>query len=419
MLIGIPKEILAEEKRVAALPRTVGKYIDLGFDVAVESSAGEGIFISDDEYEFAGAKLIPDAESLFAESDVILKVNQPVLNQRVLKHEVDMLRHNSTLIACFHPAVSESHETIRRLRDKNITAFTMAHIPRISRAQKMNASSSMGVVTGYKAVIMAANQMPRFVPLIGTANGAIRQAQFLIIGAGAVGLQAIATAKHLGGVVKALDIRGNACIDAKRIGAEVIEFYVPQEYTIENEGHVKPLEDWCLEIEQSIISPHLEEADVVILSAHVPDEVAPILVTEQMISTMKPGSVIMDISVDQGGNCEVTEPGRVIQRLGVYVFGIQDIPKTMAMDASLLYTENLYYFVENLFKNGVEKIDLKDEIAITALLTKGGKILRRGTLEPLGRAKHCRSDSILGCLQENQRNREGMYSFDINSPLKK
>jgi len=145
------------------------------------------------------------------------------------------------------------------------------------------------------------------------------------------------------------------------------------------------LEDEWLEIEQSIISPHLEEADVVILSAHVPGQIAPIVVTEQMISTMKPGSVIMDISVDQGGNCEVTEPGRIIQRLGVYVFGIQDIPKTMAMDASLLYTENLYYFVENLFKNGVEKIDLKDEIAITALLTKGGKILRRGTLQPLGR----------------------------------
>ena len=187
MLIGIPKEVFAEEKRVAALPRTVGKYIDLGFDVAVESSAGESIFISDDEYQFAGARLIPDAEELFAESNVILKVNQPSFNQRIGKHEVNMLRNNSTLIAFFNPAASESNEIIRRLRDKNITAFTMANIPRISRAKKMNVLSSMSVVTGYKAVIMAANQMPRFVPMIGTASGTIKPAQFLVIGAGAIG----------------------------------------------------------------------------------------------------------------------------------------------------------------------------------------------------------------------------------------
>jgi len=198
MLIGIPKEILHEEKRVAALPRTVGKYINLGFDVAVESSAGESIFISDDEYEFAGARLIPDAENLFAESDVILKVNQPAFNEHIEKHEVNMLRDDSTLIAFFYPTANESHEIIKRLRDKNITAFTMANIPRSSRAQKMNTLSSMSVVAGYKAVIMAANQMPRFVPMIVTANGKIKPAQFLVIGTGAVGLQAIATAKRRG-----------------------------------------------------------------------------------------------------------------------------------------------------------------------------------------------------------------------------
>jgi len=380
-LIGIPKEILAEEKRVAAIPRTVGKYIDLGFDVAIESSAGEGIFISDDEYEFAGAKLFPDVESLFAESDVILKVNPPVFNERLEKHEVNMLRNESILITFLHPAAPENHDVIKRLRDKNITAFTMDGVPRISRAQRMDALYSMGAVTGYKAVIMAANQMPRFVPMIGTANGTIKPAQFLIIGAGAVGLQAIATAKGLGGVVKALDIRESACIEANSIGAEVVEFYVPQEFTAENDGHTRPLEDEWLEIEQSIISPHLEDADAVILSAHLPHQIAPILVTEQMISTMKPGSVIMDISVDQGGNCEVSEPGRIIQRLGVYVFGIQNIPGMMAIDASWLYSENICHFVENLFKNSVGKIDLKDEIAKNSLVTDGGKILHRLTLE--------------------------------------
>lgn len=383
MLIGIPKEILAKEKRVAALPRTVGKYIDLGFDVGIESSAGEGIFISDDEYEFAGAKVFPDAEPLFAESDLILKVNQPVFNERTGKHEVNMLRNDSMLIAFFHPAASENHEMLRRLLDKDVTAFTMTHIPRISRAQKMDALSSMSAVTGYKAVIMAANQMPRFIPMIGTANGKIKPAQFLVIGTGSVGLQAIATAKKLGGVVKALDIRKSACSEAKSIGAEVIDFYVPQEFTAENGSHARSLEDEWLEIEQSIINPHLGDADVVILSAHLPGAVAPILITERMIFTMRPGSVIMDISVDHGGNCEVTEPGQIIQRLGVYVCGIQNIPGMMAMDASSLYAENIYYFVENLFKKGVGKIDLQDEIVKSCLVTNDRKILHRLTLKSL------------------------------------
>jgi NAD(P) transhydrogenase subunit alpha len=383
MLIGIPKEIMAEEKRVAAIPRTIGKYIDLGFDVGIESSAGEGIFISDDEYEFAGAKLFPDAETLFAESDIILKVNQPVLNERMGKHEVNMLRDEGILIGFFHPAAPENHEMLRRLLDKNVTAFTMSYIPRISRAQKMDVLSSMSTVTGYKAVIMAANQMPRFIPMIGTANGKIRPAQFLVIGTGAVGLQAIATAKQLGGIVMALDIRESACIEAKNIGAEVIAFYVPQDLRADNESHARSLEGDWLEIEKNIISFHLEDADVVILSAHVPGEVAPILITEQMISTMRPGSVIIDISVDQGGNCEVTKCGQIIQRLGVYVCGIQNIPGMMAMDASSLYAENIYYFIENLFKNGVGKIDLKDEIVKSCLITDGGKILDQLTLKAL------------------------------------
>jgi NAD(P) transhydrogenase subunit alpha len=383
LLIGIPKEILTAEKRVAAIPRTIGKYIELGFNVAVESSAGEGIFISDDEYEFAGAKLISNAVSLFAESDIILKVNQPAFNERIQKHEVNMFRNGSILISFLQPALPKNHEIIRELKNKNVTAITLNSIPSISRARKMDASYSMNVITGYKAVIMAANQMPRFVPMVGTANVTIEPAQFLVIGTGAVGLQAIATAKQLGGVVKALDIRENARLEAESLGAEVIQFYPPQELVVGKEGYAKSIDGEWLEIEQSVIGPHLEYADVVILSAHVPGEVVPILVTEQMISTMKPGSVIMDISFGNGNNCEVTEPGQIIQRLGVYVCGIKNIPRMMAMDASSLYAENMYYFVENLFKNGVGKIDLKDEIVKSCLVTHGGKTLNPLTLKAL------------------------------------
>lgn len=383
MLIGIPKEVLPEEKRVAATPETVRKYINLGFDVAVESAAGEGILISDNDYQNAGARLIFDVESLFAESDLILKVKQPVFSEKLEKHEVNMLRNDSILITFLHPAAPDNHEMIKRLRDKNITAFTMDGIPRISRAQRMDALTSMSTVTGYKAVLMAADQLPKFVPMIGTAIGTIRPAQFLIVGAGVVGLQAIATARRLGGVVKALEIRKNACVEAESIGAKAVEFDIPQELAVGQGGYAKSLKNEWLEIEQRIISRHLEAVDVLILSALVPGEIAPILVTEQMVATMKPGSVIMDISIDQGGNCEITEPGKFIQRLGVHVCGVQNIPGRMAVHASWLYANNLYYFVENLFKNGLDKLDLKDEIVKGSLVTHKSTLHHEGALRAM------------------------------------
>jgi len=383
MLIGIPKEILPEEKRVAATPETVRKYIDLGFEVAVESSAGKGVLISDDDYADGGATVISDAERLFAQADIILKVKQPILNERLGKHEVDMLRDDSILITFLHPAAPESHDIVKRLRDKNITAFTMDGIPRISRAQRMDALSSMSTVTGYKSVIMAANQLPTFIPMIGTAIGTIKPAKFLVIGAGVVGLQAIATAKRLGGVVKAFDIRKDACTQADSLGAKVIEFDIPQELAVGEGGYAKALEDEWLEIEHRLIGPHLEDADGVILSALVPGEVAPVLVTEKMVANMKPGSVIMDVSVDQGGNCKITEPGRFVQRLGVNICGIQNIPGRMAVHASWLYANNMYYYVENLFKTGVGKLDLEDEIVKSSLVTHRSSIHHQGALKAM------------------------------------
>jgi H+-translocating NAD(P) transhydrogenase subunit alpha len=383
MQIGIPKEILSEEKRVAAIPQTVKKYKDMGFDVAVQASAGEGIMISDEEYSDAGARIVSNPESLFAESDIILKVKQPVFNEAVKKHEVDMLRNGSTLVTFLHPAAPENHQMIMKLREKNITAFTMDGIPRISRAQRMDALSSMSAVTGYKAVIMAADHLPKFIPMIGTAIGTVKPAQFLVIGTGVVGLQAIATAKRLGGIVKALDIRRNACTEAESLGAKIVDFDIPQELAIGNGGYAKSLEKDWLEIERKIIAPPLQEADVVILSALVPGEVAPVLVTKHMVSQMKPGAVIMDISIDQGGNCEVTVPGRFDEYLGVHVCGIQNIPGRMAVHASWLYANNMFYYIENLFKNGKNEPDLKDEIAACSLVTHRCSIHHEGTLKAM------------------------------------
>ena len=384
MLIGIPKEIMPEEKRVAATPETVRKYIELGFDVAVEASAGKGIQIEDDEYAMAGARIVSNPELLYADSDIILKVKQPVFNECIDKHEVNMLRYDSILITFLHPAAPENHDVVRRLRDKNITALTMDGIPRISRAQRMDALSSMSTVTGYKSVIMAANHLQTFIPMIGTAIGTTKPARFLIIGTGVVGLQAIATAKRLGGVVKAMDIRKDACIEAESLGAKIVEFDIPQEMAVGQGGYAKALEDEWLEVERSVITPHLEESDVVILSALVPGEVAPKLVTETMVSGMKPGAVIMDVSVDQGGNCEVTEPGKFSQRLGVYICGIQNIPGRMAVHASWLYATNMYYYVAHLFKNGLDELNLDDEIIQRSMVTHQSVIHHEGARKAMG-----------------------------------
>ena len=384
MLIGIPKEILSEEKRVAATPETVQKYINMGFNVAVESSAGEGVWRSDEEYENSGASIISDTEKLFAQSDVILKVKQPVFNETVGKHEVDMMRNDSTLITFLHPAAPVNHDMIKMLRNKNIIAFTMDGIPRISRAQRMDALSSMSTVTGYKSVLIAANQMPKFVPMIGTAIGTVKPARFLIVGAGVVGLQAIATAKRLGGIVKAMDIREEACKEAESLGAKVVEFDIPQELAVGESGYAKALQTEWLEIERKVLEPYVEDADIVILSALVPGEVAPKLITEEMVSKMKQGSVIMDISIDQGGNCAVTEPGQFAQKNGIYVCGIQNIPGRMPVHSSWLYANNMYYYVENLFKKGLDTFDLDDDIVKQSLVTYQGKIVFEGAIKAMG-----------------------------------
>ncbi|MBI5896667.1 MAG: NAD(P) transhydrogenase subunit alpha [Desulfobacterales bacterium] len=384
MLIAIPKEMLPEEKRVAANPETVRKYIALGFTVEVEKGAGEGVLIADDDYRKAGATIASDVEAMLAVADLVLKVKQPVFNDQKKKHEVEMLRKNSILITFLHPAAPDSHEMVRNLQRKNITALTMDSIPRISRAQRMDALSSMSAVTGYKSVIMAADRLPKFIPMIGTAIGTIKPARFLVIGTGVVGLQAIATAKRLGGVVKVLDIRKNACVEAESLGGKVIPFDIPQELAVGGGGYAKSLNREWLEKERGLVAGHLADADVVILSALVPGEIAPILITREMFAGMTPGSIVIDVSVDQGGNCEATVPGQFVETHGVQICGIQNIPGRMAIHASWLYANNLYYYVENLFKKGNGQLDLDDEIVKNSLVTYQSKIVHVGALKAMG-----------------------------------
>ncbi|MCK5164464.1 MAG: NAD(P) transhydrogenase subunit alpha [Desulfobacula sp.] len=388
MLIGIPKEIMYKENRVAALPETIEKFIKLGFEVLVETKAGAGAFTNDEEYQKAGAKIADNAIEVFDKSDVILKVKEPMYNDQFNKHEIDMLKENQILITFLHPAAPSNHEDVKKMQNKNITAFTMDGIPRISRAQRMDPLTSMSAITGYKAIIIAAANFPKFIPMIGTSIGMIKPANILVVGAGVVGLQAIATGKRLGGIVKAVDIRPDAKKEAESLGVKVVGFDAPSELVIGEGGYARALPEEWLEKERQALAPLVAASDIIVLSALVPGEVAQHLITKEMVETMKPGSVIIDVSIDQGGNCALTDPGKELIHNGVYICGIKNIPGSLPVHSSWLYANNLYYFVENLFKNGADDFDMTDEIIKDSLVTHKGELYHEGTLKAMGQNNH-------------------------------
>lgn len=385
MIIGIPKEILEREHRVAALPDEVAGYVSMGFQVLVQAGAGEGALHGDSEYAAAGATIVPGAKDVFDRADVILKVKQPHFNAEVGMHEADMLREGTTIITFLHPAAPDNHDIIRKLRDRGITSFTMDGIPRISRAQGMDALTSMSTVTGYKSVIMAAAALPRFIPVMGTAIGTTKPADFLIVGAGVVGLQAIATAKRLGGIVRAVDIRHAAREEAASLGAKVVGYEVPDEIALGEGGYAGALPAEWLEKEREHLRHLVSEADVIILSALVPGEVAPTLITEDMVRSMRPGSVIVDVSVDQGGNCAATVHGQEAKVGSVTVMGYLNIPGSVPVHASWLYSKNMLAFVRTLFKGGSTTPDWDDEIVRHTLVTRDHEILHAGALHAMSK----------------------------------
>jgi H+-translocating NAD(P) transhydrogenase subunit alpha len=388
MLIGIPKEIMYKENRVAALPETVEKFIKLGFNVLVETKAGTGAFTNDEEYEKAGAEIAADAAEVFDRSDIILKVKEPLFNDKFNKHEIDMLKENQILITFLHPAAPSNHGDVKKLQSRNITAFTMDGIPRISKAQRMDPLTSMSAITGYKAIIIAAANFPKFIPMIGTSIGMIKPANILVVGTGVVGLQAIATGKRLGGVVKAVDIRPDAKKEAESLGVKVVGFDAPPELVVGEGGYAKALPEEWIEKEREALVPLVAESDIIVLSALVPGEVAQELITKEMVETMKSGSVIIDVSIDQGGNCALTDPGKELIHNGVYICGTKNIPGSLPVHSSWLYANNLYYFVENLFKNWINEFDMTDEIVRGALVTHKGELYHEGTLKAMGHYNH-------------------------------
>lgn len=384
MIIGIPKEIMEGERRVAAIPETVAKLINDGASVLVEKSAGEGAYYSDDAYAAAGAKIIDDVAELYAKSDLILKVKEPLFNKDKNCSEIELMHKGQYLITFIHPASPVNHSMVKEMAAKGVISLTLDGIPRISRAQNMDALTSMSTCAGYKGMLLAANDLAKFMPQIFCAVGMIKPVNVFVIGTGVGGLQAIATAKRLGAVVYAADIRPDAVEQAKSLGAKIVDTGVPAEIAIGEGGYAKALtEEWLIK-ERAALKETVVNSDIVFCSALVPGKIAPILLTEDMVKSMKPGSVIVDISIDQGGNCAVTTPGKKDTKHGVIIEGIKNIPGMLPTSSTWMFANNVYNFVKFLTKDGKIQLDMNDEIVQKTLTTIDGKIVHAGAKEAMG-----------------------------------
>ena len=384
MIIGIPKEIMHDEARVAATPETVGKFVNDGFEVLVERSAGDGALYHDEDYVKAGATIVDDPQEIYDRAEMILKVKEPLFNEQKGKHEVDMMHKGQYLITFIHPASPVNHEMVKQLTSRGVTAITLDGIPRISRAQNMDALTSMSTCAGYKGILMAANLMTTFVPQMFTAVGQIKPAKVMVIGVGVAGLQALATAKRLGAITYAADIRPMAVENAGSLGAKVVDTTVPAELAIAEGGYANRLPDEVLVREQEALKETIQEMDIVFCSALIPGKIAPIIITEEMVKGMKKGSVIVDISIDQGGNCALTPKGGIEKKYGVTLMGVKNIPGLLPTSSTWMFANNLYNLVKYLVKDGHVVLDRSDEVVQKSLVCIDGQLVHAGAKEAMG-----------------------------------
>ena len=384
MIIGIPKEIMHDEARVAATPETVSKFVNDGFEVLVERSAGDGALYHDEDYVKAGATIVDEPQVIFDRAEMILKVKEPLFNEQKGKHEVDMMHKGQYLITFIHPASPVNHEMVKLLTARGVTAITLDGIPRISRAQNMDALTSMSTCAGYKGILMAANLMTTFVPQMFTAVGQIKPAKVMVIGVGVAGLQALATAKRLGAITYAADIRPMAVENAGSLGAKVVDTTVPAELAIAEGGYANRLPDDVLVREQEALKETIQDMDIVFCSALIPGKIAPIIITEEMVKGMKKGSVIVDISIDQGGNCALTPKGGIEKKYGVTLMGVKNIPGLLPTSSTWMFANNLYNLVKYLVKDGHVVLDRSDEVVQKSLVCIDGQLVHAGAKEAMG-----------------------------------
>jgi NAD(P) transhydrogenase subunit alpha len=370
MRIAVAKEIEVCERRVALIPDTVARLVKQGVEVWVETGAGERAFFTDAAYEAAGAKIIADSDTLWSQADILLKVSPPQEREDG-RFETDLLREGSVLIGFINPLGNPS--LAQRLAERKVTAISMELIPRTTRAQSMDALSSQASIAGYKAVLIGAATLPKYFPMLTTAAGTIAPAKVFVMGAGVAGLQAIATARRLGAVVEAFDIRPAVKEEVQSLGAKFVEVKLEEETTAAG-GYAKEISADSRQRTQEVVTEHIKNADVVITTAQVPGKKAPLLVTEEMVKQMKPGSVVVDLAAEQGGNCACTEPGKDIVWNGITIIGPINLPSSIPVHASQLYSKNITSLMQLLIKDKALELNFADDIIDAACVTHGGEI---------------------------------------------
>ncbi|MBE9177584.1 Re/Si-specific NAD(P)(+) transhydrogenase subunit alpha [Oculatella sp. LEGE 06141] len=370
MKIAVAKEIEVGESRVALVPDVVSRLVKQGVEVLVEAGAGERASFPDEAYVAAGAEVIADSAHLWGSADILLKVNPPQTREDG-QPEVNFLKEGAVLISFLNPLGNPT--SIQALAERQVTAFSIEMIPRTSRAQSMDALSSQAGVAGYKATLIAAAALPKFFPMLTTAAGTMPPAKVFVMGAGVAGLQAIATARRLGAVVEAFDIRPAVKEEVQSLGAKFVEVTLDED-TVAAGGYAKEVSEAAKQRSREVVTEHIKQADVVITTAQVPGKKAPILVTEEMVAQMKPGSLIVDLAAEQGGNCACTEPGKDVQYNGVTIIGPINLPSSMPIHASQMYAKNLLTLVQHLLKDGALQLNFDDDIINSACVTHNGEI---------------------------------------------
>tara|TARA_A100001011_G_C14315111_1_gene847611 strand:- start:2159 stop:3289 length:1131 start_codon:yes stop_codon:yes gene_type:complete len=373
--IGLPKELTNNETRTSITPGVVKSYVKFGFTVVAESGIGSLSYISDDQLKEAGAEITSDVKDVYQKSDIIIKVSPPT------NDEIDLMKEGSMLVSFIQ--TTKSIETVKKLQSKNINAISMHLIPRTTLAQKMDALSSQSNIAGYKAVLMGACHIEKYMPLLMTAAGTIPPAKVVVIGAGVAGLQAIATAKRLGAQVEASDVRPEVKEQVESLGAKYIEVKTDEQDGVGEGGYAKETSEDYKKKQQELLANHISKADIVITTALIPGRPAPILIPEHMVKGMNPGSVIMDLASENGGNCELTEPGEVVNKHGVTIDGTENIPGTMSVHATELYAKNVNALITHIYSKEDLSLNMEDEITEGSLYIYNGEIVDERTKEAL------------------------------------
>jgi H+-translocating NAD(P) transhydrogenase subunit alpha len=373
MIIGIPKERATGERRVALTPDACAALVKSGFKIIIEESAGAGAFFADSDYQSAGAVIAPVLE-IFTKGEIIAKVGKPDVNPALGSHEVEVMHEGAVLIAFLN--ITCAADLLERFARRHITSFSMERIPRLSRAQGMDALTSQATVAGYKAVLLAAGFLQRYFPLMMTASGTLAPAKVLVLGAGVAGLQAIATSRRLGALVWGYDVRAAAAEQVESLGAKFLQLDVGAGDAEGAGGYAKELPAQAKLRQQQALGERIREFDVVITTAQIPGLAAPLLITGETVRGMKPGSVIIDLAAESGGNCQLTNVDQTIVANGVTIHGPVNLPSSMATHASQAYAGNIRAVIKHIVREGKLNIDLNDEITRAACLTHEGRILQ-------------------------------------------